>query len=204
MNLEQKLPDGSTAILYRNSTLQYSMDFNATTRDISLIGEAYFKVVPNKDKPFVITVDDLKIKVVGTAFNVKQIENKKVYVQVQSGVVELSSDKTKLRLYKGQSCIYSSSDRSLVVVDTVDLNSMSYATKNFSFQNQPLSEVTKLLEDAFQVDIQLFGTSLNNCRLTAEFQDKPLDYILQIITMTINSSYKRENNKIKIYGKGCE
>lgn len=65
------LPDGSKVWLNSGSKLVYNSEFNGETREVKLIGEAYFNVVTNPSKPFVVKTDKLNIKALGTKFNVK-------------------------------------------------------------------------------------------------------------------------------------
>ncbi|MBN1185749.1 MAG: FecR family protein [Bacteroidales bacterium] len=68
---ELSLADGTRVWLNAGSSLAYSENFNVTTREVKLIGEAYFQVAKNKEIPFVVKSDGLQIKALGTAFNVK-------------------------------------------------------------------------------------------------------------------------------------
>lgn len=65
------LPDGSQVWLNSDTKLVYKSDFNDTLREVSLEGEAYFDVVKNPKKPFIVHTSGISIRVLGTAFNVK-------------------------------------------------------------------------------------------------------------------------------------
>lgn len=66
------LPDGSQVWLNAGSKLDYhNRNFNKELREVHLVGEAYFEVAKNPEKPFLVYTDNLKIKVLGTAFDVK-------------------------------------------------------------------------------------------------------------------------------------
>jgi transmembrane sensor len=65
------LPDGTKVWLNSSSQLTYEKNYGSKLREVTLIGEAYFDVVKNKEKPFVIHTAKMDIKVLGTAFNVK-------------------------------------------------------------------------------------------------------------------------------------
>ena len=65
------LPDGTEIWLNSESTLVYSTDFGSTTRDVKLIGEAYFKVHKDKSHQFIVHISGVELKVYGTEFNVK-------------------------------------------------------------------------------------------------------------------------------------
>jgi ferric-dicitrate binding protein FerR (iron transport regulator) len=66
-----QLPDGSIVILNRQSRLVYNKDFGANRREISLTGEAYFDIARNEAIPLTVTAGLVKIRVMGTAFNVR-------------------------------------------------------------------------------------------------------------------------------------
>lgn len=71
------LPDGTKVWLNSSSQLTYDKNYGNKLREVSLSGEAYFDVVKNADKPFVIHTTKMDIKVLGTAFNVKSYPGEK-------------------------------------------------------------------------------------------------------------------------------
>jgi transmembrane sensor len=65
------LPDNSRVWLNAGSRIKYPNDFNRTDRIVQLEGEAYFDVVSNPRKPFVVFTEHLRLRALGTAFNIK-------------------------------------------------------------------------------------------------------------------------------------
>jgi transmembrane sensor len=65
------LPDGTKVWLNAGSELVYDKNYGNKLREVSLVGEAYFDVVKNPERPFLIHTRKMDIKVLGTAFNVK-------------------------------------------------------------------------------------------------------------------------------------
>ncbi len=198
------LPDGSIVIMNKNSSATYSLAFNSATREVTITGEAYFNVVPNKRKPFIIAVDNLRIKVVGTTFNVRNnFPDSSIELQVQSGIVKMYTAKKEITVIKGQTGTYYKADGELTLKDSLDVNSLSYATKSFYFNDLPLPDACRYLEKAFNSTINIDSAKFSNCRLSAAFNNKSLDYILDIISATLNCQYKKDGNKIYITGQGC-
>jgi transmembrane sensor len=68
---ELKLADGTRVWLNAGSTITYNENYNIGSRTVNLIGEAYFKVAKDPAKPFVVNSGGMKVKALGTAFNVK-------------------------------------------------------------------------------------------------------------------------------------
>jgi ferric-dicitrate binding protein FerR (iron transport regulator) len=65
------LPDGSKVWLNAGSKITYDKNYGSSIRELTLVGEAYFDVVKNTSKPFIIHTSKMDIKVLGTAFDVK-------------------------------------------------------------------------------------------------------------------------------------
>ena len=86
------LPDGSHVWLNAGSRLDYnSNDFNKTLREVNLTGEAYFDISHNPAKPFIVSSGNMRIKVLGTMFNVKAYpEEKHIETSLIKGSVEIT------------------------------------------------------------------------------------------------------------------
>ena len=107
-----ELPDGTRGSLNNGSSLKYPVKFYGDTRDVKLVGEAFFDVYHDKNKPFVINTDGLDVKVLGTRLNVYSYpeEGYQEFTLV-SGSIELikEEDNQKIslgRLKPGQHVVY--------------------------------------------------------------------------------------------------
>ncbi|NJO68695.1 MAG: DUF4974 domain-containing protein [Bacteroidetes bacterium] len=65
------LPDGTKVWLNGGSMLKFSSRFNKSDRIVSITGEGYFDVMHRKELPFVVNTHEIRIKVLGTTFNIK-------------------------------------------------------------------------------------------------------------------------------------
>src|SRR5688500_1598254 len=69
------LPDGSTVKLAANSRISYANNFDSTdTRDVYLLGEAFFTVTKNPARPFRVFANEIVTKVLGTSFIIRSFE----------------------------------------------------------------------------------------------------------------------------------
>jgi transmembrane sensor len=85
---EVVLTDGSIVIL--NTDTKIRVQFSEAVRDISLLrGEAQFDVAKNKNRPFIVSAGDTRVRAVGTSFTVSMLPKKPVQILVKEGVVEL-------------------------------------------------------------------------------------------------------------------
>ncbi len=86
-----QLPDGSTVVLNAGSRLVYDKDYGKDIREVTLIGEGFFDVAKDKEKPFIIHTSAINIKVLGTVFNVKAYpEDKKTETSLIRGSIEVT------------------------------------------------------------------------------------------------------------------
>jgi len=95
------LPDGTKVWLNAGSSLSYQHNFGSNNRNVTLVGEAYFDVVKNTEKPFIIHTNKMDIKVLGTAFNVSCYPNaRKVETSLIRGSIEVTLlDRPKEKIY---------------------------------------------------------------------------------------------------------
>ncbi len=86
---EVPLTDGSLVVLNTESKL--SVQYTPERREIHLLqGEALFDVAKNKNRPFIVTAGDMRVRAVGTAFTVSMLPKRPIQVLVKEGVVELN------------------------------------------------------------------------------------------------------------------
>ncbi len=88
------LPDGSQVWLNSDSKLSYGARFNDTIREVSLEGEAYFDVIKDKNRPFVVMTNALNIRVLGTTFNIKSYaQDATIETTLIRGMIEVRKNK---------------------------------------------------------------------------------------------------------------
>lgn len=189
------LPDKSVITLNKNSTLDYPEKFKGNTRTVSLKGEAFFSVTPNKAKPFIIHVNDVTIKVVGTSFNVKSM-NGNTEVIVETGIVEVIRDKEEIDLHPHEKILVHKNDRTLAKEKQTGSLYNYYRTKEFECDNTPLWQLVQALNQVYDVNIVIERKELRSLPLTTTFNNESLDHILDIIRQTFNISVVKTGNEI--------
>lgn len=102
--LEKLLPDGSTVTLNKHASITYAGRMKGEERKVELQGEAFFTVVPDKTKPFVVSINDISVTVVGTAFNVKQADDETEII-VESGIVRVTRNNQTVTLEAGEKTV---------------------------------------------------------------------------------------------------
>lgn len=196
------LPDGSLVRLNKGSSINYEGRLNGKTREVYLKGEGFFQVAKNAEKPFIIHVGKGQIKVLGTAFTVK--ENDKdttLMVAVLEGLVSLSSkgDYSKSTLLKAGSVGILSSGL-VLVTHTNTANYLSWYNNRLIFDNLSLKEVSKQLEHLYGVDIIIKTRELNSLALTANINHGAITDVISKITYSLDVHYRvRDKGVIELY-----
>lgn len=203
--LEQKLPDGSTVTLNKNTEIAYVVN-KKNVRQVKLKGEAYFEVVHNEKVPFEITIDDVVIKDIGTAFNVKALPGSNVIeVWVESGEVQFYSESSKgLTLVKGEKALYDKITKQFTksIPNPVE-NTISYKSRIFQFKESTLREVLAQVNEVYGTSIRLSDERLGNCRVTTLFNNEDLETLLSIIAETLDLEIEKSGDVILLKGQPC-
>lgn len=193
--LKENLADGSVITLNKNSSIVYDKKLKGATRNIALTGEAFFEVAPDKNKPFIITVNDVTIRVVGTSFNVKS-SNGNTEVNVKSGVVEIIRQSEKVSLRAKEKVIVETSNQQLQKDSTRGELYDYYKTKVFVCDNTPLWQLVATLNEAYGADIIIENNSIRSLPLSVTFNEEPIDKILAIVTQTLSITAAKKDNQI--------
>lgn len=204
---ENPLPDGTIISLNQNTSIEYDKEFSENERRIKLSGEAFFKVEPDKSRPFIIEAQDAIITVLGTSFNVKALENDiAVEVLVDEGLVELAnSDKsqsTKLRI--GEKGIYIKESNEVKKETDIDAESLYWLNKTLLFRDTKLSMVFETLEKLYEIKIKVENKQVLECQLTAKFSNETIDNIIDHISTIFELEIEKDANNILIKGNGCQ
>jgi ferric-dicitrate binding protein FerR (iron transport regulator) len=186
------LPDGTLVSLNANTRFQYPVKFGKNTREVTIEGEAFFEVKPNKAKPFIIHAGKAQIKVLGTSFNVSAYPSaKSVEVIVKTGKVQVLNKATaetkqnnELILNPGEKGTLVISSNALLKTTNQNPNFIAWKTHDLIFRATSLGEVISNLENVYKVNIRLDDPKLNGLLLTAHFNDYSLDFILKVIETT--------------------
>lgn len=203
------LPDGSVVTLNKNSSLLYPESFEPGKRTVILLGEAFFKVVPDPSKPFVVEAGRAGIEVLGTSFDVSAYPDQPVEVIVNTGKVNLyhqnaqTGEAASVILTAGMKGLLSPDSQAPVVDPVHQPDDLFWMDRTLEFRQTPLKEVIQLLERAYRVKILLSSEAISSCRLTATFSGEPADLILQVIADTFSLELDQTNGTYLLTGNDC-
>jgi transmembrane sensor len=189
------LPDGSVVTLNKNSELDYPSAFKGETRKVTMKGEAFFHVSPDRKKPFIINVNDVTIRVVGTSFNVRSV-NGVTEVIVETGIVQVTHHNKTVELHKDEKVKVQQQDSALLKDKVQDRLYNYYRSKQFVCDNTPLWKFVQILNEAYDANIVIDDPKLRGLLLTAPFDNESLDRILEVIHETFNIKVIKEQDRI--------
>jgi ferric-dicitrate binding protein FerR (iron transport regulator) len=196
-----KLADGSTVTLNKNSKLTAAATFGKEQREVTLEGEGFFEVTPDKAHPFIVHAGTLDVKVLGTAFNVNARKTDSIMVTVDHGRVRVASATSdSVILQKGEAARFTASDNIVKKIDNGNRNAFAWKTHDFDFQNTPLSEVAEQLSEVYGVRVVLKNAELKNCPVTIPLHQKSLDSILSMLEATLGVTVQRQGELYVIDG----
>ncbi len=170
------LPDGSSVQLNASSFLKYPEKFSSKNREVYLDGEAYFNVVEDERRAFIVHTDKQDINVLGTQFNVLG------YSSDPYTVTTLVTGKVKLETYDGQSNlkneivmhpnqqVYFDKSLNKTIVSHIDTNdAISWIKGIYSFRDTPLEDITCRLEKILGVTFVIPDETQRKEKYTGKF-----------------------------------
>lgn len=190
------LPDGSFVTLNKQSSLSYAGSFNQE-RHVKLEGEAFFNVAQDPGRPFVIRVNDVTVKVLGTSFNIKST-NGKTEVIVETGAVEVTKQHNSVQLQRNEKAIVTDKDAAPVKQENTDELYNYYRTQTFVCNNTPLWKLVDILNEAYGVNIVIANTGKRDMPINVTFSGSSLDSTLKIIGLTYGITVEENGTNITL------
>lgn len=195
------LADGTQVWLNAGSTIKYDPSLSGEFREVSLDGEAYFKVTKNKHKPFVVSTKLAKIKVLGTVFNLKAYSyDKEVETTLEEGSVEfrLVGRNTKpIALKPGEQVVYNSIENKSTLRKVEVYLSTAWKDGKYVFKDADLKTIITELERLYDVRIHTQNESLLKLRFRGMFEyDHNIFSALERLEKTTNIKYKMNGRDI--------
>lgn len=205
-NTEFVLPDGSLVVVKKGGSLMYFE--NSNTRQIKLMGDAYFSIVHNASLPFVVASGKARIKVLGTRFYVSNNQHSdEVNVALEEGSVAVYFDNKEeeaLQLSKGESANLDPKNLRIQKTEFYNKNDVAWKTGLLIFENSNLGEVVRSINAYYGSTILLEAEILDSCQLSATFDNMKIDDVLIVLCQTLNLEQSRQSGKVILKGQGCK
>ncbi|WP_412467083.1 FecR family protein [Pedobacter sp. KLB.chiD] len=193
------LADGTKVWLNAASSISYPSAFSGKERRVRVMGEAYFEVAHNAQKPFIVETQAQEIKVLGTAFNVNAYQNEGVTVTtLVHGRVQLNGPNLSKPAYlsPGEQAIL---NRNAFQISPVDVSAnTAWKDGEFIFTATPLTAVLRQIERWYNLEIDYSGIP-EDIQIHASIQrDKPLSTVLSALEKITGLKFDIEGRRVKL------
>ncbi|WP_236976013.1 FecR family protein [Membranihabitans maritimus] len=194
----ERLADGSTVTLNKNTEIEFSRPIFENLRSVQMhSGEAFFKVVHDPTNPFIVNTKELTITVLGTSFNVRKNDSITEII-VETGIVRVDAGSGPNRLERGEKLTLDTRSEELEIVESQDQLYNYYIDNTFELKDTPLWRVAEVLESAFGKEIEVHP-EISDLPLTTTLRADDLDNILRVIQTTFKIKITEKDNKIVMY-----
>jgi transmembrane sensor len=218
------LPDGTKVWLNAGSSLTFDSSYGKNIREVALSGEAFFDVVKNKEKPFIIHTSKINIKVLGTEFNVRSYpSDKTTEASLIRGSIEVTfRDKPsrKIILKPNEKIVVNNEQISKEILESVhqgnhgktdavpgvDIKNLTHEYKTGAiietswvenkliFQDESFEDIARQLERWYGVTIVFENRELKENHLTGSFKNETIRQALDALKFTAVFNYQMDIN----------
>lgn len=194
-----QLPDGTNVWLNAASSIRFPTDFTGNERRVEIKGEAFFSVAKNAEKPFVVSVNDAEITVLGTQFNVMAYQDEKALktTLVEGSVVFSNQGSKKVVLKPGQQSLLTKAG-GIEVLDHVDVeNVVAWKNGFFDFNGDNIESVTRQFARWYDVEI-VMNKSSNDLFYAKIPKNTMLLDVLKALELTGKIRFEVQDRKINV------
>jgi ferric-dicitrate binding protein FerR (iron transport regulator) len=187
---------------------------NGVTRDVYLLGEAFFEVTKDPHRPFRVFANEIVTKVLGTSFTVRSFEkDTTIQVTVRTGKVSVYAQpiataitKSEIILTPNQQLVYARAGQKFqkVLLNNPAMVAPPVAEKKLIYDDAPLDKVFSDLSNAYGINIVFDSEVLKNCTVTADLTNESFYRKLVLICSAIDAHYEVIDGQVVIESTGCK
>ena len=195
------LADGTTVHLNAGSKLTYPVRFAGKRRVVALEGEAYFDVVKDETRPFIVQSHLGEVTVLGTAFNINAYTDASVYTTLVHGKVQFSSSSIgTIILSPGEQAVVSANGSEKRMVDLDEY--VGWVDGRYVFNNRPLGEIMQTFERWYDIQVYYETPHLRDITYSGSLKRYgTINSFLDALELTGDLTYKISGRNILIYDK---
>ena len=177
------LSDGSKVWLNAESSIRFPASFTGKERNVEITGEAYFEVAHNASKPFIVSVNSVAIKVLGTSFNVNAYDDEQsMKTTLLNGSVEISTNRMNSKLKPGEQADILNKSENIRIIQNANIEKVT-AWKNgfFLFNEDSIEDVMKIIGRWYDIEVEINGTMSKEKFNGKLYRDVNISQIIQIL-----------------------
>ena len=201
-----RLADGSSVVLGPESRLVLEQDFGRRSREITLDGQAFFDVVHDDARPFLVRTPGATLRDVGTTFSVRSDSIAGTRVVVTSGAVDVAPTRATASaptLLRAGDVAEVSGERVRVERGAATDGELSWTRGVLELHDAPLSTVAQELRRWYGVKLVVTDSTIASRRLTATFERATADEIGRVLSAVLGASVTRSGDTLRLGAAGA-
>lgn len=192
-----ELADGTRVWLNAESRLRYPVNFVGNERKVEMAGEVYFEVAKNKEKPFIVAVNGVDIRVLGTSFNVSAYHENVITTLIE-GRVRLTGGNEHVVLTPNEQAVWSGGNFDVKQVDA--RNYTLWKEGIFYFEDVDLETILDDMARWYNVNIFYLNPALKVKKFSVEIKRyENINEILRRIEQTKRVRFEIKDRTINVY-----
>lgn len=194
------LPDSTQVWLNANSTVEVLANYGDSVRRVHLSGEAFFDVAHLPSKPFIVELDDLSVRVLGTAFNINCYTTlQTIHVSVDRGAVQVERDGVLLeKLSLGQSLVFARDEGTYALQEMA--NKGSWRDGKVVLAQASFEEMAQVIQNMHGVTVKKPKNSKQTYTYDLTlYADRPLSENMEKICSIHRLKYRRVDDELMLY-----
>mgnify|MGYP000170709962 CR=1 FL=1 len=203
---ELQLSDGTNVHLNAGTSLKYPVKFvKGKNREVFLNGEAFFNVAKEVNHPFIVSANEIDVRVLGTQFNISSYpEDNHISTVLIEGAVNIYksgehfNQEAGTNLQPGFKATWKKGVKQITVEETDTKMYTAWIDGKIIFRRAPFENILKKLERHYNVVIVNNNDSLNKVKFGASFDTETIERVFEILNENYNIDYRIEDNKIII------
>jgi len=206
------MPDGTNIWLNADTKIKYTSEFGISNRNVYLEGEAYFKVVKNKNLTFQVITTDVIVKAIGTSFNVKSYKDEPdIETTLEEGVLQVEPV-TASKGLKGIAPVILKPNQNATFIKNalsegkLEISEVSdtriytaWKDNKWIIKNEKISALVPILERRYNVNIIFVDQAIKDFVITATLFEEPLEQVLQAIGLSTPVLFKVKSKNVYLY-----
>ena len=194
-----ELADGSRVWLNSESTLKYPVYFVGDERKVEMTGEGYFEVAKNAGKPFIVTVNGVDVRVLGTSFNISAYHEEVITTLVE-GKVQLTRGADSVVLYPDQQGVWLNEKQGFEIKQVNARNFSLWREGIFYFEDVDLESILDGMARWYNVNIFYTNPELKSMKFSVEIKRyENIQEILRRIEQTQRVRFEIKDRTINVY-----
>lgn len=195
--LVKTLTDGSVIYIAENSLFSFPKKFEEDSRNVQLKGEAFFDIMPNPNKPFIIETDEALIQVLGTAFTVKTQKGSTFKLCVERGKVKVTlKNQPSYTIFVEAGEMITTSNKSLIKSKQNTADFHAWYKLRMHFKDEPLNNIINVLNRNFNTTFVAANAETGNRKLTVTFQNETAETMTELLCATLNLKSENTNGSV--------